>query len=351
MPQVAVARASPIGCEAATTIGVGMIFIMVSSPAMWCCDECTACAGRMLRCRFRERHEQRTLGVWQHVTWADSMDRQIQVERAHKLREMHDRSRLLLLPNAWDAGSARLFDQRGFAAVATTSGGMAWSLGYADGEQLPLAEVLAAVARITRVCSVPVTVDFEGGYGATPQAVAASVSAVIAAGAAGINLEDGTPGHGPMRPLDTAAARIAAARDAATKSGVPLVINARVDVWMHDGPPDTAARVDEAVQRARAYLAAGADCIYPIGLREPAILARFVRALDAPVNVAAGPTMPSLQELANMGVARVTTATRFATLAYAAVDRAVTEMRASGRFDALASAFTYADAQQLFAPC
>ncbi len=278
------------------------------------------------------------------------MDGQTRVDRARRLRDMHDRVHVLLLPNAWDAGSARLFEQRGFAAVATTSGGMAWSLGYQDGEQVPLTEVLAAVARMTRVCSVPVTVDFEGGYGATPQAVAASVRAVIEVGASGINLEDGTPGHGPLRPIDAAAARIGAAREAATASGVPLVINARVDLWMHDGPHAATARMDEAVCRAQAYLAAGADCIYPIGLTDLATLEAFVLAVDAPVNVAAGPTMPSLQELARIGVARVTTATRLATLAFGAVDHAVAEMHASGRFDALASAFTYADAQQLFAP-
>lgn len=278
------------------------------------------------------------------------MDIAAQVDRARKLRRMHDGPKMLLLPNAWDAGSARLFEQRGFAAVATTSGGMAWSLGYQDGEQVPLVEVLAAVARMTRACSVPVTVDFEGGYGATPQAVTASVRAVIDAGAVGINVEDGTPGHGPLRSVDEAAARIAAARSAATASGVPLVINARVDLWMHEIPPDeSSARMDEAVRRATAYLAAGADCIYPIGLRDRTELASLVRAIGAPVNVAAGPGVPSLEELAQMGIARVSTATRLATLALAAVDHAIGELRSSGHFDVLASAFSYADAQQLFA--
>ena len=277
------------------------------------------------------------------------MDIQKQITLAQTFRKMHDRSSILLLPNAWDAGSAGLFAQRGFAAIATTSGGMAWSLGYQDGEQVPLAEILLAVARITRVVSVPLTVDFEGGYGETTSAVAESTRSVIGVGAVGINLEDGMPGHGPLRSVDEAAARIAAARGAATASGVPLVINARVDLWMQDGPHDAAARADEAVRRAHAYLAAGADCIYPIGLSDRTTLAALVRAIDAPINVAAGPTMPSLQELAQMGIARVSTATRFATLAFAAVDHAVSEIRSSGRFDSLASAFTYADAQHLFA--
>ena len=136
------------------------------------------------------------------------MDRQTQIERAQAFRRLHDRSRILLLPNAWDAGSARLFARRGFAAIATTSGGMAWSLGYADGEQAPLTDVLAAIARITRVVDLPVTVDIEGGYGKTPADVAATVREVIAAGAVGINLEDGMPGHGALRACGEAAARV-----------------------------------------------------------------------------------------------------------------------------------------------
>lgn len=276
------------------------------------------------------------------------MDRQVQVDRAQAFRQMHDRAAILLLPNAWDAGSARLFARRRFAAIATTSAGVAWSLGYADGEQAPLAEVLAAIARITRVVELPVTADIETGYGEAPAHVAATVRAVIAAGAVGINLEDGRPGHGPLRPVDEAAARIRAARGAADAAGVPIVINARVDNWMQHDAAAPAERLADAVQRAQAYLAAGADGIYPIGLDDRATLAALARAVDAPINVAAGPGMPDLAELARLGVARVSTATRFATLAMAAVDHAAAAMLESGRFDSLASAFTYADAQQLF---
>lgn len=273
---------------------------------------------------------------------------QVQVGKAQAFRRMHDRAAILLLPNAWDAGSARLFARRGFAAVATTSAGVAWSLGYADGEQAPLAEVLAAIARITRVVELPVTADIETGYGETPADVAATVRAVIAAGAVGINLEDGRPGHGPLRPVEEAAVRIRAAREAADAAGVPIVINARVDNWMQHDAAAPAERLADAVQRAQAYLAAGADGIYPIGLDDRGTLAALARAVDAPINVAAGPGMPDLAELARLGVARVSTATRFATLAMAAVDHAAAAMLESGRFDSLVSAFTYADAQQLF---
>jgi 2-methylisocitrate lyase-like PEP mutase family enzyme len=277
------------------------------------------------------------------------MKQQSQIDLALAFRRLHDRKQVLLLPNCWDAGSARLFAQRGFAAVATTSAGVAWSLGYADGECAPLAEVLAALARITRVVDVPVTADIETGYGATPKDVTATVRAVIAAGAVGINIEDGMPGHGPLRDAAAAAARVRAARMAATESGVPIVINARVDHWMQHDDGDPAARLADAIERAKAYLAAGADCIYPIGLADTATLAALVTAIDAPVNVAAGPAMPGLRELQAIGVARVSTATRFATVALGAVDHAVTEMRASGGFAALAADFSYADAQQLFA--
>ena len=278
------------------------------------------------------------------------MERQAQISLAQAFRRMHDRSKVLLLPNAWDAGSARLFELRGFAAIATTSAGAAWSLGYADGEHAPLNEVLAAIGRMTRVIDVPLTADIETGYGKTPEAVAATVQAVIAAGAVGVNIEDGMPGHAPLRPIEAASARLRAARDAVSALGVPVVINARVDIWMRNDATDAATRLVDAIQRARAYLAAGADCIYPIGLADPATLAALVRALDAPVNVNAGPASPNLAELARLGVARVSTATRLATLAFAAVDHAASVMPESGSFDRLTAKFTYADAQRLFEP-
>lgn len=278
------------------------------------------------------------------------MTPQTQIDRALAFRRMHDRQKILLLPNCWDAASARLLVQRGFAAIATTSAGVAWSLGYADGERAPLAEVLAAVARVTRVVDVPVTVDIETGYGERPADVAATVQAVIAAGAVGINIEDGMPGHGPLRDTADASARVRAARAAADASGVPIVINARVDLWMQHDDVEPSARLRDAIDRAKAYLAAGADCMYPIGLGAPDTLAALVRAIDAPVNVVAGVGMPGLAELARLGVARVTTATRLPLLAFAAVDHAVDNMLASGNFEGLAADFTYADAQRLFEP-
>src|SRR5215472_16460213 len=156
-----------------------------------------------------------------------------QVGQAEHFRRLHRGPSLLLLPNAWDALSARIFAAAGFPAIATTSGGVSWALGYADGEAAPWEEVVAATGRIARAVSVPVTADIEAGFGDTPEAVGRSVAAVIGAGAVGINLEDGTPrGPSPIRNIADAAERIRAAREAASAAGVPIVINARTDLYL-----------------------------------------------------------------------------------------------------------------------
>lgn len=275
------------------------------------------------------------------------MDRSTQVAHAQRLRALHDRRHPLLLPNAWDAGSAALFASLGFPAVATTSGGVAWSLGYADGEQLPLDELLAAITRITRVTPVPVTVDFEAGFGDTPAAVAAHVRAAIATGIAGLNLEDGIA-HQTLRPVDEAAARIRAAREAADQVGVPLFINARVDTCVVPWSGSAAERLEETVRRAEAYLAAGADGIYPIGASEPELLRALAARINAPINVAARDGLPNVEDLAALGIARVSTATRLVSLAYAAARDAARRLKDGGHFSGLDTGFGYPDMQRLF---
>jgi 2-methylisocitrate lyase-like PEP mutase family enzyme len=243
------------------------------------------------------------------------MNREEQAQQAELFRNKHRGPRLLLLPNAWDAMSARVFVAAGFDAIATTSGGVAWSLGYADGEQTPWAEVVAATARIVRAARVPVTADIEAGYGKTPDAVMRSVAEIIGAGAVGVNLEDGTPdGPVPIRSPADAADRIRAAREAAKAAGVPIVINGRTDLYLRN-IGDEAARIDETVERGRAYLAAGADCVYPIGLPDPATIGRLVKALGAPININVRAGSPSVAELEALGVARASTASQMALMA------------------------------------
>ncbi len=272
-----------------------------------------------------------------------------QTDRAERFRTMHRGPSLLLLPNAWDALSARIFAAAGYSAIATTSGGVSWSLGYMDGEAAPWDEVVAATARIVRSVQVPVTADIEAGFGDTPDAVGKSVAEIIGAGAVGVNLEDGTPhGVAPIRTIADAARRIEAAREAARAAGVPIVINARTDLYLRNiGEPAT--RFEEAVERGRAYLAAGADCFYPITLRDPETIGRLVKTLAAPININVRAGLPSVAELEALGVARASTASAIALMAAAATRQIADEMKASGRFDALAPALAQADLQRLFA--
>jgi 2-methylisocitrate lyase-like PEP mutase family enzyme len=227
--------------------------------------------------------------------------------RCDLLRSLHRPGAPLLLPNAWDAASARAVVAAGFPVVATTSAGIAESLGHEDHEAAPPDEMLAACARIARAVEVPVTVDAEAGYGMEP---AELVAALRGAGAAGCNLEDSDHAARGLRDADRHAAWLADVRQSAEQDGYPLVINARVDVFAGPffagaAPGTQMALVDEAVRRARAYFAAGADCVYPIALWEPDALGRFVAEAGGPVNVLRLPQGSPIAELAALGVARV----------------------------------------------
>ena len=188
------------------------------------------------------------------------MNQPIQIAKAETFRKLHDGSKLLVLPNAWDVASARLYEAAGFSAIATTSAGVAWTLGYPDGENISRQTMLEAVQKITGRVSLPVTADMVAGFGPRPEDTAETVQGVIAAGAVGINLEDGTGDpHNPLVEVSLHVEKIRAAREAATAAGVPVVINARTDVFLAAvGAPDT--RLDHAIRRANAYREAGADC-------------------------------------------------------------------------------------------
>jgi 2-methylisocitrate lyase-like PEP mutase family enzyme len=277
------------------------------------------------------------------------MNKEIQKRLAEAFRQKHQAPPLLLLPNAWDAMSARVFEAAGFEAIATTSGGVAWALGFSDGEKAPWDEVVAATDRIVRTVRVPVTADIEGGYGETPNEIASSVAEIIRAGVVGINLEDNTPRPDmPIRTIEDAVDRIRAARDAAGASGVPLVINARVDLYAkHIG--DDKTRFAETVQRGKAYIAAGADCLFPFGLTDVEIIADLVAALKVPINIVGRAGGPSVSRLEKLGVARISTASGPSLVAMSATRQLADELRAKGEFNMLDSTIKRADAQQLFA--
>jgi len=227
--------------------------------------------------------------------------------RCDLLRSLQRPGAPLLLPNAWDVATARAVVAAGFPVVATTSGGVAATLGYEDHEGAPADEMLAAAARIAGGAGLPVTVDAEAGYGMEP---AELVAALRRAGTAGCNLEDTDHAAGVLRDPDGHAEWLSAVRRAASQDGYRLVINARVDVFLGPfvagaGPGSQEELVPEAVRRANAYVEAGADCVYPIALWETDALRRFISEVRGPVNVLRLPQAPSLAELAALGVARV----------------------------------------------
>lgn len=230
------------------------------------------------------------------------IQRDAMVELANLLRSLHHQKRPLLLPNAWDVGSAQAVERAGASAIATTSSGVAASFGLEDG-QVPVGEVFLAVLRIAGAVRVPVTADLEAGYGLAPEVL---VEEMLRAGAVGLNLEDTdwTAATPVLADPGAQAERIAAVRAASRRAGVPIVINARVDVFLRR-PGDPRELLDDATGRARAYLGAGADCVYPIGLDDPGAIGSLVRHVGAPVNILLRPGSPSLAHLRRLGVRRI----------------------------------------------
>jgi 2-methylisocitrate lyase-like PEP mutase family enzyme len=227
-----------------------------------------------------------------------------QANKAEAFRKLHDRKKVLILPNAWDVPSARVFEDSGFPAVATSSAGMMVSLGYPDGEEIPKEEFVSAVRRITRVLSVPLTVDVVGGFGEGPEDVAKTVKSIIETGAVGINIEDFVHATKKLHSVEDQVEKLRELVRLKKSMGVPFVINARTDALRY-AAGDDAAKFDEAVRRGIAFRDAGVDCVYPMGLTEGALISKFVAALDFPVNVMVRKGLPTVPELQRLGVARV----------------------------------------------
>ena len=275
------------------------------------------------------------------------MDTSVQKDLAELFRDLHHGERILILPNAWDVATARVFEEAGFPAVATTSAGIANALGYADGERISRAEMLAVVERIARHLSVPVTADMEAGYSGTLDGLAETARLVVAAGAVGLNLEDAVAGAEAMLyDMELAADRVRAVRESAAAAGVPLVINARTDVFLAQiGEPGT--RLEHAVRRANAYREAGADCLFVPGVRDAETIATLAREIDGPINVLAVPGAPPVPELQRLGVKRVSVGSGPARAALSLVQRIARELKTSGTYDGFAGVMTHAEANEL----
>jgi 2-methylisocitrate lyase-like PEP mutase family enzyme len=270
-----------------------------------------------------------------------------QRRRADLFRQMHHGPKILLLPNVWDVASARVIEEAGFKALATTSAGVAFSLGYPDGQKISRNEMLAHVARIVGGAKVPVSADVEAGYGDRPEDAAQTTRAVVEAGAIGMNLEDAKSGsRDTLVNLSLQLEKIRAVREAASAVGVPVVLNARTDVYLNEvGAPAT--RYDETIKRATAYRDAGADCIFVPGVRDLETISKLVKDVQAPVNILAGPGSPAVPELQKVGVARVSLGSGPMRATLGLLRRIADELTSSGTYATLQGAPAHADVNKL----
>jgi 2-methylisocitrate lyase-like PEP mutase family enzyme len=251
-----------------------------------------------------------------------------QADRAAQFRALHNDGSILVLPNAWDAGSARLAEDCGAKAIATSSAALCWAHGYADGETMPTAILLAAVAEIVRVVNLPVSVDSESGFSSDPEAVADFVMALARAGAVGVNLEDGTA------PPDLLAAKIAAIKTACEREGVDMFVNARTDVVLKKlVPAEDVLR--EAIARGERYLDADADGLFVPALTDLAAMKTISEEIDLPLNVLTRPGLATVSELKAAGVRRLSAGAGIGMAALGAARRVTKELLEKGRYDAM----------------
>lgn len=258
----------------------------------------------------------------------------LQAEKTERFRALHRAVHPLVLPNAWDVPSARMFEEAGFPAVATSSAGLMVSRGYPDGEEMPRRELVEAVARIASRLSVPLSADVVAGYGRDVKGVVTTVRQIVRAGAVGINLEDLDHASWKLFPLDAQLKKLRAIRRLEVAPGVPLVLNARTDALRH-GAGDESARLEETIERLTAFRDAGADCVYPMGLTDAPSIAKVVRALDCPVNVMIRPGLPPVPELERLGVKRISFGPSASYATFGLLKRASEEIRTRGTFHTL----------------
>lgn len=261
-------------------------------------------------------------------------------DRTQLFHALHQQAPLVL-PNAWDVASALIVEAAGAKAVATTSAGVAWSLGAPDGDRLDRDLAVDLVARIAKVVKVPVTADIESGFGHDAAEVAATLKAVAEAGASGVNIEDGHGGS--LRDVAEQVERLQAARE-----GAPAIyLNARTDIYLR-GIGDPADRLGETIKRAQAYLDAGASGIFVPGVTDLATVAELARNIPAPLNVLAGPGAPATAELAKAGAARISVGTALAEAAYATARQVAEEVLQAGTYATAANGFGYGELNALF---
>jgi 2-methylisocitrate lyase-like PEP mutase family enzyme len=278
------------------------------------------------------------------------MNFRVQAEKAAQFRKMHAGPRILALPNAWDAASARILEDAGYPAVATSSAGIAFSLGYPDGQRISRDQMLEVVERIAHAVGVPVTADMEAGYGTTAKDMAETARAVIATGAIGMNLEDVTGDQESSQvEVSLQQEKIRTIREVSSSLGVPLVLNARTDIYlMPIGEART--RFERTVERLRAYRQAGADCIFAPGVSSRETITELVKAIASPLNILISPDCPALAELEKIGVARASAGSAVMRAALGSVRRIAKEWMETGTYHSLFDhAVPFADVNRMMA--
>jgi 2-methylisocitrate lyase-like PEP mutase family enzyme len=270
-----------------------------------------------------------------------------QKEKAEVFRKLHTEGNVLLLANVWDVASARIVEDARFPAIATSSAGIAFAQGFPDGQKIPAERMLAVIADIASAVKVPVTADVEAGYGSKPEHAALTARRVIEAGAVGMNFEDAT--GDPARPLfelQEQVERIHAIREQGDSLGVPLVVNARTDVYLLQIGEAT-TRYGEALRRLSAYRDAGADCLFVPGLMDLATIREFVADLNCPVNILAVPSSPSVGELRGAGVRRISLGSGPMRAAMGLLRRLATEVSIDGTYSILRDAPSHGEMNKL----
>ena len=233
------------------------------------------------------------------------MSKRSQKEKAEALLSLHMDGGLLVLPNIWDPIGARILEAKGYPAVATASAAVSASLGYEDGEMISRSTLIDLLGRVARSVDVPVTADIETGYGESLSELELTARQVIESGVVGVNIEDSLKKGAGLRAIEEQCQRISTFRQVANRQGVRLVINARVDSFVSSSFTNAQAALEEAVMRARAYAAAGADCIYPIGPGDEATVRMLRDRIESPINILGGPTAAPLSVLREIGINRV----------------------------------------------
>lgn len=271
-----------------------------------------------------------------------------QAARAHLFAGMHRGPEVLVIANAWDAASARVFEKAGMRAVGTTSAGIAWCHGHPDTDRLPREVLVAATREIAAAVDVPVTADLLNGLGPSTRDVVATVEAVLACGVVGVNLEDATDDGPRLFDVAEQVEKIRAVREAAARAGIPLVINARTDgFWLKLGKESE--RLKTSIERANRYREAGADCLFVPAVIDRDTIATLVSEIDGPLNILASPGCPPLAELQALGVARVSEGSGPVRAAMMLARRVAEELLATGTYSRYqADAIPYAEANELF---